>query len=429
MKVLLAAQRRRQRTGSGQPGAKRGDAMTFGEKLRQLMAERQISQRRLARLVPCNDGYLSKLARNLQVPSAEMAERLDELLDAGGALATLRPSPPSSLARPAAPLDDEIEALDLVRRVSASDVGDATLVTLEMTVDELASAYPQTPPAELLQRVRRHLGYVGQLMDARMTLAERRRLTVVGGWLSLLAATCDIDLDQRPAASARLRTAAQLAEHAEHPEILAWTLETRAWQRLTDGDFREAVTLARGAQEIAPRDSSAFIQATAQEGRAWARLGAGRETRDALTRVERLVEPLPMPDRPEHHYRYDPAKSDAYTATTLAWVGDPAAEPYARGVLARLEKPSTGPARPRRAASARLDLALALLAADQPDEAAHTALQAVTSGRLVPSNYWRAAEVIAAVEARSVPEAAELAEAYRELCAPSGNGDESPDGQ
>lgn len=391
--------------------------MTFGEKLRALMAERQISQRALAKLVPCDDGFLSRVANDRRRPSVELAARLDEVLDAGGQLAALRPSLlPSATALP---LDDEIEALELVRRVAASDVGDDTLVALEMTVDELASAYPRTPPSELLDRVRRHLGYVSTLMDVRMTLAERRRLIVVGGWLSLLAATCDIDLGQRPAASARLRTAGQLAEHAGHPEIIAWTLETRAWQRLTDGDYREAVTLARGAQEIAPRDSSAFIQATAQEGRAWARLGAGAETREALARVDRLVEPLPQPERPEHHYRYDPAKSDAYTATTLAWAGDPAAEPYARGVLDRLERPSTGPARPRRAASARLDLALALLASDQPDEAAHAALEAVTSGRLVPSNYWRAAEVISAVEARSVPEAAELNEAYRELCAPA----------
>ncbi|GAA1819314.1 helix-turn-helix transcriptional regulator [Actinomadura chokoriensis] len=400
--------------------------MTFGEELRRLMTERGISQRKLAALVPCNDGYVSRVARDLKAPSPGMAARFDEILDAGGRLAALLPPPPPQPVA-AVPFDDEIEALELVRRVAASDVGDDTLTALEMTVDDMASAYPKTPPGELLTRVRRHLSHVSALMDARMTLAERRRLIVVGGWLSLLAATCNIDLGQLPAAAARLRTAAQLAEHADHPEILAWTLETRAWQRLTDGEYGEAVTLARGAQEIAPRGSSAYIQATAQEGRAWARVGAAPETRDALARVERLVEPLPMPDRPEHHYRYDPAKSDAYTATTLAWVGDPAAAPYARGVLARLEQPSTGPARPRRAASARLDLALALLAADQPDEAAHTALEAVTSGRLVPSNYWRAAEVIAAVEARNVP-AGELNEAYRELCARPGNGIEGPAG-
>lgn len=316
--------------------------------------------------------------------------------------------------------DDEIAALELGRRVAASDVGADTLDHLEMAVDDLAVAYPGTPPGELLGRVRRHLAYVERLIDARKTLAEHRRLIVAGGWLSLLAATCHIDLHQFPAATARLRTAARLANHAQHPEIAAWCLETQAWQALTAGDHPQAVGLSRGAQELAPHGSSPYIQATAQEGRAWARLGAGPETRDALARVERLVAPLPMPERPEHHYRYDPAKSDAYTATTLSWLGDPAAEPYARGVLSRLECTTDGPPRPRRAASARLDLALALLASDKPDEAADAALTAVASGRLVPSNYWRAAEVVDAVEARQVPEAVELREAYRELCAPPG---------
>jgi transcriptional regulator with XRE-family HTH domain len=315
--------------------------------------------------------------------------------------------------------DDELEALELARRVAASDVSDETLSALEMIVDELASAYPGTPPATLLPRVRRHLAYVTALMDGRKTLAQNRRLIIVGGWLSLLAATCDIDIGHRPAAAARLRAAAQLGEHADHPEIMAWCLETQAWQLLTDKDYQRAVTAAQGAQAIAPRGGSAYIQATAQEGRAWARLGAGPQTRDVLARVERLVAPLATPDRPEHHYRYDPAKSDAYTATTLSWLGDPAAEPYARQVLARLETAATGPPRPRRAASARLDLALALLASDKPDEAAQTALEAVTSGRLVPSNYWRAAEILSAGEARGVPEAVRLHEAYRELCASS----------
>ncbi|MEU5877369.1 hypothetical protein [Spirillospora sp. NPDC047279] len=290
-------------------------------------------------------------------------------------------------------------------------------------MDDLASAYPRSAPADLLVRTRQHLAYVSHLMDARMTLAQRRRLIVVGAWLSLLAATCDIDLGKRPAAAARLRTASQLADHSGHTEILAWALEIQAWQFLTDGDYRRAVSLARSAQEVAPKTGSAFIQATAQEGRAWARLGAAPETRAALTRVERLVSPLRMPERPEHHFRYDPAKSDAYTATTLSWLGDPAAEQYARGVLGRLEKPVSGPARPRRAASARLDLALALLASHQPDEAAHTAMEALNSGRLVPSNYWRVAEVITAVEALRLPEAAELSEAYRQLPPPRGNPD------
>jgi hypothetical protein len=312
--------------------------------------------------------------------------------------------------------EDEIDALELARRASASNVGAETLQRLELAVDDLAVAYPRTPPAELLDRIRQHLIYVARLLDARKTLAEHRRLLVAGGWFSLLAATCHIDLHQRSAAGARLRTATLLAIQAEHPEIAAWCLETEAWQVLTDGDYRHAVTLSQGAQAIAPREGSAYIQATAQEGRAWARLGAGRETRNTLDRVARLIAPLPTPDRPEHHYRYDPAKGDAYAATTLSWLGDPAAEPYARRILARIESAADGPSRPRRAVSARLDLSLALVAGDQLDEAAALTRTALTSGVLVPSNYWRAVEVIDAVETRSPPEAAELREAYQELC-------------
>jgi hypothetical protein len=333
-------------------------------------------------------------------------------------------APPRAAAAAPAPVpgpvdDDEIAALELARRAEASDVGNGVVDRLELAVDDLATAYPGTAPADLLVRVRAHLGYVGRLLDARATLAQHRRLLVTGGWLSLLAATCLIDLHRDSAAAAHLRAAAQMAGETGHAEIAAWCLETQAWQVLTAGDYRRAAGISRAAQQVAPRDGSAFIQATAQEGRAWARLGAAAESRAALARVERLVSPLAMPDRPEHHYRYDPAKSEAYTATTLSWLGDPAAEPCARQVLTRLESAAYGPPRPRRAATARLDLSLALVAAGRPDEAAGTALHAVLSGRLVPSSYWRAREVIQAVTERGVPEARDLNEAYRELCASS----------
>ena len=233
-------------------------------------------------------------------------------------------------------------------------------------MDDLATAYPGTPSAVLLVRVRGYLGHVTRLLDAKTTLAEHRRLLVVGGWLSLLAATTLIDLHRDHVAAAHLRTAARLARVTEHAEIAAWCLETQAWQVLTAGDYRRAADISQAAQRIAPKSGSAFIQATAQEGRAWARLGDARQTRATLNRVEALVSPLPVPDRPEHHYRYDPPKAQFYVATTLSWLGDTAAEGIARQVLAAIEAPELRP-RPRRAALARLDLALALTAADKHD--------------------------------------------------------------
>jgi hypothetical protein len=310
------------------------------------------------------------------------------------------------------PPADEFDAYELARRVSASDVGSATLTGLEQAADRLAIAYQGTSPAALLPDVRRHLHYVGQLIDKRATLEQRRRLLVVGGWLSLLASTLQIDLHQRSAADAWLTTAASLAEETGHNEILGWCLETRAWDALTEAQFKLAADLSKAAQEVAPHDGSAFIQATAQEGRAWARLGETRAARNALKRVEQLASPLAIPDQPEHHYRYDPAKQLAYTVTTLSWLDDPAAERYAREVLARLESGQDGGIRPRRIATARLDLALTLTHVGDLDEAAGQATTALRSGRIVPSSAWRAAEILTAVQAADLGQAAELHEAY-----------------
>jgi transcriptional regulator with XRE-family HTH domain len=315
------------------------------------------------------------------------------------------------------PSDGGQAAAEWLARVAASDLGGGTLERLEAAVDDLASAYPTTPPGELLVRIRRHLGYAGRLLDGRMTLAQHRRLLVVVGWLALLASTCHIDLGQTADAAARGHLAWKLSEEAGHREIAAWCLETRAWQQLTSGKYTAAADLARSAQSLAPEDSSAYIQATAQEGRALARLGDRKGTYAALRRVARLVSGLSVPDRPEHHFRYDPAKSDAYVATTLSWLGDPAAESYARHVLADLT--CRTPARPRRIAMANLDLARALVAADKPDEAASVALTAVESGRLVPSHYWRVAEVVEGIEDHGAPDGAVVREAFRDLYSPA----------
>lgn len=377
----------------------------FARRLREIKQERRTTVRAIATRAHYSKSYVQDLLCGNRPPTPEAARELDTALDAGGELIAL-----AALGEHQ-PAGDELNALDLARRVEATDVSDETLDQLQQAFDNLASAYSVLPPADLINRLRHHLGYISQLLDARMTLRQRQRLITIGGWLSLLAGTVHIDLHQHPAAAARLRTADRIAGHADQPAIRAWCLETRAWEVLTAGDYRAAVDLSQQAQALAPRGSSVEIQAAAQEGRAWARLGQRAETRAVLDRVHHLVAGLERPDRPEHHYHYDPDKAVAYTATTLAWAGDPAAEEFARSVVDQLAAEGT---RPRRIASARLDLGLALLAAGQPDEAAHVAIAAIGSGRVVPSNWWRATEVVRGVEVAGIGEAADLREVYEE---------------
>lgn len=375
----------------------------FAELLRRLRTERGLSLRELAALTHHGKSYLHDLETGRKPPTAEIARRLDGVLASGGHLVAVLQAPPDDR-------NAEIEGLELLRRVTASDVSHDTLDGLETVTDQMATAYATAVPGDLLPRVRRHLDYATSLLDARATLTQRRRLVVASGWLALLRATLHIDLRQAAAGDAYLAAAAQLAEQAGHREMSAWVVETRAWEALTIGDFRRALTLSQHAREVAPQGSSAYLQATAQQGRVWARLGDQAQTGKALAELERLADAHPAPDRPEHHYQYDPAKAHSYVATTLAWVGDPSAEKVAREVVAEL---AAEDARPRRIASAHLDLALALLGAGQPDEAAAAAQAAIGSGRVVPSNWWRAAEVVNGVQNAAIAEAAELHEAYR----------------
>ncbi|MFF4753164.1 helix-turn-helix domain-containing protein [Streptomyces sp. NPDC002514] len=375
----------------------------FGSEVRTALKAQGKSLRGAAKELHYDVAYLSRVLNGKQAPSSELTQAINEYLGL------------SLEVGDSSTHDDEMDVWELARRAQASDVGNATLERLERAFDGLAMAYPKAKPEDLLRQVRKHSTYVGKLLDGRMTLSQHRRLLVVGGWLSLLGATAHIDLMQDDAATALLETAATLAREAGHREIEAWCYETEAWRVLTDGDYVRAVDLSRAAQEIAPAGGSAIIQATAQEGRASARLGNGKETYSAVERVQDLSAAIGTPDTPEHHYRYDPGKALSYTATTLAWLGDSAAEPYAREVIKKLSPSDDVSQWPRRVASANIDLALVLLKADRLDEACDSVQKAILSGRVVPSNHWRALEVVKAVEARQLPESADLREAFQGL--------------
>jgi hypothetical protein len=387
----------------------------FAAVVQRYMDERGMSVRATARAAGYSDHtLLSKVLNGHRDATPWLAAKLDNALGAGGEIKAAVPRRPEQKQKPAASSADEIDAIELERRVLASDVGDGTCERIELAVDDMAIAYPATAPGDLLPRVRAHLGYATRLLDGRATLSQRRRLLVSAGWLSLLTATLLVDLHRDVPALAYLHTASRLAGEAGHAELAAWCAETGAWKALTDGSYREAVELSRAARRIAPKRTSVHIQATAQEGRAWARLGDSRETRAALAAVERLVSPLPVPRQPEHHYVYDPQKADVYVATTLAWLGDSAAEPAAREILAALQDPGAAPPRPRRVALARLDLGLTLANAGKHDEAAAQAMDVMRSGRLAPVDRPRVRDIVSAVTGRQVPGSAELEDVYRE---------------
>jgi hypothetical protein len=287
---------------------------------------------------------------------------------------------------------------------------------LDAAFDDLACSYSSTPPDELLGDVRTHLRYVSQLVDAKATLVQRRRLLIVGGWLSLLAATLYTDLARKGPARAARDTAFGLGAHAEQPELQAWAFEIDAWSALVSRDCVGALAAVDAGAALAPYGSSVAAQIAAQEARAAARRRDTGRTLAALRRANDALNSLSTPERPEHHFTYDGRKLEWYTGTVLAWLGDyGAAEGIARTVIQRYEVDHQAP---RRAITARLDLGL-VLAGREPDEAAQLGSAAIASGWLVPSNSWRAGELEWVLSRRypDLPEARELHEQWRDFTA------------
>jgi tetratricopeptide (TPR) repeat protein len=183
-----------------------------------------------------------------------------------------------------------VEAMELARLAEASDVGAGTLAGVEQAVERLRRAASGTPPEALIPAVRAQRAYVGRLLEGQLTPGRHRRLLAAAGWLSLLLAQLHFDAGDREAAEANRDASLRLARQAGNAELAAWADEALAWWALVDGRYRQALDLARAAQDLAPPASAAALQLALDEAQAWTFLGdpheaAGARRHAALTRA------------------------------------------------------------------------------------------------------------------------------------------------
>jgi transcriptional regulator with XRE-family HTH domain len=323
-------------------------AACLGAALRRLRALRHLSQDELGRLAGYDGSYVGAVERAAVRPSRELVAALDRALDAAGGLVALwrfadqewqlraslgaaadppaaeRPDPPPAwthappaaagaaagtppdavadpppawtLAPPAAAAgtpDAVVEAMELARLAEASDVGADALASVERAVQRLRGAAGSAPPGSLLPAVRAQRRYLATLLGGRLTVAQRRRLLVAAGWLSVVLARLHFEAGERDAAEASREAALRLARQAGNAELVAWALEAGAWWALVDGRFREAVQLARAGQDRAPPASAAAVQLALHEAQAWRRLGDREEADGALRQAALLRGMLP----------------------------------------------------------------------------------------------------------------------------------------
>jgi tetratricopeptide (TPR) repeat protein/transcriptional regulator with XRE-family HTH domain len=307
-----------------------------------------------------------------------------------------------------------VEALELGRRVAASDIGAGTLESIDRAVDRFCRDYPSTPPDLLAAKVQRHLRYVRRLLDGRKTLAQHRQLLVAGGWLAVLLACLHFDLGDREAAEATRDIGFQLGVEAGHEELVTWSYELLAWFALVDGRYHETVTLAQTGLELAP-STSAGVQLAVQQAKAWSRLGDRREAEVAMRRAAGALARLPVPFNPEHHFVFDPPKLSFYAATCYTWLGElDRAEEHAQDVVSQCLATPGLVRWPVRLAENRVDLGLIAVRRGQPDQAADLGRQALDSERKSGSTLGRVAELdmVLMTNYAEIPETRDLHERY-----------------
>ncbi|MGH3873272.1 MAG: helix-turn-helix domain-containing protein [Pseudonocardiaceae bacterium] len=378
----------------------------FATELATRRANGGLSLADLAARTHTHRGYLSNIEHGHRWPTETVVRALDVALAADGALVAAWESA-NQVLQTRTTNRQSTELLELAARAQASDISLTTLELLDTSMDTMARSYTRTPPVELLHSVRAMARQISSLLDGRSTLVQRRRLLSTAGWLAVFAATLHVDLGQRRAASTARDAAQSLGGETGADEIAAWAVEIDAWTALVDQDWPRAATLAAAGEGIAPLGSPAAAQLAMQSARAAARLGDGPQMRAALRRCSAAADRQSPGRPPDHHYQFDGDKLELYTGTALAWLGDPAAEDFARRAAAR----SAASNQRRRVATAHLDLGLVLARLGRPDEAAHYGVLVLESNEIVPSNAWRVDELVATVSGyRGVPEVDELRE-------------------
>jgi hypothetical protein len=130
-----------------------------------------------------------------------------------------------------------MDTLELVSRMQSSDVDNATLDAVRLTVDQLCSDYPFVANETLLVEGKNWLRRLNALRDRRLTLAQHREVLVLGGWLALLIGCVEYDTGRRHDAETTRRSALSIGTETDNAEISAWAHEMRAWMALTTGDY------------------------------------------------------------------------------------------------------------------------------------------------------------------------------------------------
>jgi tetratricopeptide (TPR) repeat protein len=212
-----------------------------------------------------------------------------------------------------------------------------------------------------------HLGAVMALLPVEQPEALRRRLAVVAGEAAGLAAWLHYDLNDRRAMQGCYTISTNVLQQAGHPALSAYVQGFRSIVRAAEGEFHDALALARGAGGMAARSATATTKSwlAGLEARARAHLGDRAGCLRVLNRAEEAIERARPEDDPEWMDSFDHDRFLVLAGSCYREIGNlPVAERMLGEAMAALDSSHT-----RRRSELLLELGAVHLERRELDEA------------------------------------------------------------
>jgi transcriptional regulator with XRE-family HTH domain len=314
----------------------------------------------------------------------------------------------------------EVDVGEIVERIRRSDLDEATLDGLAVTVDQLCTRYSTDEPRGLLSEAGRWLTEIDFALNRRSTPNQSARLFGQAAWLALLMGCLANDLGDRAQAERMRATAGHLAHDAGDGRAQAWSQEMLAWFALTDGEWRAAIAAAEAGQALAPH-SDVAVQLAGQTAEAWAQLGDEPAARKTLERGRIILDGLPWPENPRNHFVVDAPKARKPIMRVARILGDAdMAQHQAEAIIREGLRPDGTHRQPMRVADAKGAMAAIAAAAGDIDQAVDLTHEVLDIERLSrPSLVVVTSEVLgllphSAPKVRALTERAQAITGYRE---------------
>ena len=172
----------------------------------------------------------------------------------------------------------------------SSNISGESLEQLWAETSRLAIAYPQQPLSVITGDIVSLQDIVFQLLEGRQRPSESRDLYVIGGLASGMLSKASHDFRDPDTAMTHARTALLCANNAEHTSLAAWVRGLQSLITYWAQRPREALEYAQPGQQLPGITGSVTVWLASLEARAWARLGNGAASREAIARASDLRE-------------------------------------------------------------------------------------------------------------------------------------------